>query len=569
MSEKMLPKTIAALCLTNNKRILKSRSVNRPRSGKWAFDLIEGKPLVKHLADQIAKSKLRNFYIYTSQNSCDTEIVRESARWGIKCIACQRNKDPWLWDWVSEMISTVGKADYIFLLHSIISLFDPVFIEQIIERQVRENIDAVSFPDFLLVNGSIWKVDALKSLFQAYPTFSDRPGWGKIAREKKIKEGLAGVDPELTEMSVYLKRMGYKPLLPNKRNIEIIRRIYQHLYRDEEPIRIKDVFQLLRANPAWASCLPTQMEIEVTNDCRLGCAICPRKIMKREIGYMEFDLFKRIVDQMAGYGLELNLSMYGEPLLHPSLTEMIAYAKSQGIEVTLYTNGLHLNEEMSKVLVKAELDYLIFNLMSGTAKTYQEITGSKEYEKVTKNIEDFIKQREGIKSEEGIAGELREPVVGVQIIKMDATNNEIEVFMDKWDSGAKIDDKDKEERDKDQLRQMIYESTDFPVEYAIIQGFNDFAGQIEDRSIGNCTPFSRFPCRQLRDGLSILWNGDMVSCRQDFNGLRVLGNVKEKDLLEIWNSQEREYLWQMHLKEDYDHLLLCNQCKEWYYNLYT
>lgn len=567
MSEKMLSKTIAALCLTNNKRILKLDSGNRIRSGKWAFELIEGKPLVKHLADQVAQSKIKDFYIYTSQESCDTKIVKESAQWGIKCIACQGNKDPWLWDWVSKMISTAGKADYIFFLPSIIFLFDFGLIEQVVESQIRENTDNISLDNLLFVNGSIWKAETLKTLFQEYPISIDRPGWTKIARDKRIKVGSAIVDAELTEMSGYLRKIGYQPLLPNKRNIEIIRRIYQHLYQNEKPIRIKDVFQLLKANPAWASCLPTHMEVEVTNDCREGCPIYPWRIMERKVGYIEFDLFKRIVDQLADYGLELNLPMLGEPLLHPSLMEMIAYAKSQGIEVSLYTNGLHLTEEMSRALIEAELDYLIFNLITGTAKTYQEITGSEEYEKVTNNIEDFVNQRERIKIEEGIGGELREPIVGVQIIKMDATNNEIEVFMDKWDSVAKIDDK--EERAQDQLRSMIYESTDLPVEYAIIQGFNDFAGQIEDRSIGNCTPFSRFPCRQLRDGLSILWNGDVVSCRQDFNGRRVLGNLEEKSLLEIWDSQERKNLWQEHIKGNHEHLLLCNRCKEWYYNLYA
>ena len=46
---------------------------------------------------------------------------------------------------------------------------------------------------------------------------------------------------------------------------------------------------------------PDRLYIESTNICNLSCIMCPtgRKEQVRKKGYMDFDLFKAIVDQMA------------------------------------------------------------------------------------------------------------------------------------------------------------------------------------------------------------------------------------------------------------------------------
>ena len=46
---------------------------------------------------------------------------------------------------------------------------------------------------------------------------------------------------------------------------------------------------------------PDRMYIESTNICNLGCIMCPtgRKEITRSHGYMKWEVFKQIVDQMA------------------------------------------------------------------------------------------------------------------------------------------------------------------------------------------------------------------------------------------------------------------------------
>ncbi|MCK4825545.1 hypothetical protein KA005_57890, partial [bacterium] len=73
--------------------------------------------------------------------------------------------------------------------------------------------------------------------------------------------------------------------------------------------------------------------VEVTNDCMLGCIMCPRSESKKNIGYRRFDLFKKIVDECSSrrsLGC-LTFSGMGEPSLHPQLIEMSKFPKSKGI----------------------------------------------------------------------------------------------------------------------------------------------------------------------------------------------------------------------------------------------
>jgi radical SAM protein with 4Fe4S-binding SPASM domain len=81
------------------------------------------------------------------------------------------------------------------------------------------------------------------------------------------------------------------------------------------------------------------------------------------------------------------------------------------------------------------------------------------------------------------------------------------------------------------------------------------------------TPLKRFLCRQLEAGVSVLWSGDVILCRQDFDGRYPLGNLKNQHLEEITNGRLEE-IWQAHKDEKCDKLPLCKDCKEWYYNLY-
>jgi len=42
---------------------------------------------------------------------------------------------------------------------------------------------------------------------------------------------------------------------------------------------------------------PTHIDFESTNNCNLRCVMCPREFMKEDKGFMDIDLFKKVIDE--------------------------------------------------------------------------------------------------------------------------------------------------------------------------------------------------------------------------------------------------------------------------------
>ena len=63
---------------------------------------------------------------------------------------------------------------------------------------------------------------------------------------------------------------------------------------------------------------PPSLQIEPTNNCNLRCICCSGYSNERKRGYMDFGLFRRIIDEAADIGVKrIHLYLHGEPLLHP------------------------------------------------------------------------------------------------------------------------------------------------------------------------------------------------------------------------------------------------------------
>src|SRR5512139_2071456 len=73
--------------------------------------------------------------------------------------------------------------------------------------------------------------------------------------------------------------------------------------------------------------LPTYIWVEPTNRCNLNCIMCPTGAgkIRFERGYMECELFERVIDQCHRHLSTIVLAMGGESLLHPDFFRMVRY----------------------------------------------------------------------------------------------------------------------------------------------------------------------------------------------------------------------------------------------------
>ena len=77
---------------------------------------------------------------------------------------------------------------------------------------------------------------------------------------------------------------------------------------------------------------------------------------------MTLQTYERILGEATGKTRMLHLQGWGEPLLNPSLLEMIRLAKSAGMQVGTTTNGLLMTRGIASQLVQSGLDRLAFSL---------------------------------------------------------------------------------------------------------------------------------------------------------------------------------------------------------------
>lgn len=143
---------------------------------------------------------------------------------------------------------------------------------------------------------------------------------------------------------------------------------------------------------------PFWIQIEPTNFCNLKCRMCIQStdsISKK--GFLSFKDFKTIVDKLP-FTVGMMLQGFGEPFLNKELIKMIRYASRKGFIVETTSNGLLINEKLSKELVRSGLDIITFSLDGASKETYEYIRVGSDFDKVVNNIKRLVEIRNEVGS---------------------------------------------------------------------------------------------------------------------------------------------------------------------------
>jgi len=274
---------------------------------------------------------------------------------------------------------------------------------------------------------------------------------------------------------------------------------------------------------------PRHISIEATSFCNLKCKICPRTGKRNLLGHIDFELFKKIIDEANNYGSRsFCLHGFGEPLLAPNFPKMAKYIKqvNKNNAILLATNGTMLNQKIAQALIEAPIDKVSISFLSTKKNNYQRLTGLDKLETVEKNILNLIELK---KIKKAI-----KPNIYLRMILNEDNKNEEELFKNKW--------KNK------------------PVILEIRQAHN-CAGNKPDVSLIKKT--KKYPCYHLWFSPAIYWNGDISICCGDWNKKALLGNIKNQTMYQIWNSEKIKQYRQYHLKGLYGKMPLCAKCDIW------
>jgi MoaA/NifB/PqqE/SkfB family radical SAM enzyme len=123
---------------------------------------------------------------------------------------------------------------------------------------------------------------------------------------------------------------------------------------------------------------------------------------------MDFQLFKKIIDEIAGKVHDVNLFHRGEPLLNSDLIPMIAYAAENGVKTRIHTNATLLNKELDRDIILSGLDLISFSFDGYTRETYEKNRIGAKFDESLANIINFLNVKKQLKS--------KKPYTVIQVI---------------------------------------------------------------------------------------------------------------------------------------------------------
>jgi len=270
---------------------------------------------------------------------------------------------------------------------------------------------------------------------------------------------------------------------------------------------------------------PLNIDIEATSQCNLSCTFC-RTTYNREkypAEYLDIDLYKKIVDEGAENGLmAVKFNWRGEPLLHPQLPEMVAYAKEKGIvDVFFNTNAQLLDKDKALKIINSGLDRITFSIEGYAKDVYEKNRKGADFDILRENVTNLFNIREEMGA--------KNPHIRIQTVLIPEIKDKLDEYVEFW---------------KDYADEICCLNMKEEVDY--------------DMNKGKIDP--DFSCPQLWQRLVVACDGTVLPCNEDDCCLMVLGNAKKDSIKDLWHSEKNAEMRKLHMKKKGHLLKSCDRC---------
>lgn len=295
---------------------------------------------------------------------------------------------------------------------------------------------------------------------------------------------------------------------------------------------------------------PHVFNIETTNVCNMTCHMCPRPtLMTRKLKHMDMGLFEKIIDQIVPhteaslrdfwqyivdeYEIHsenrnenafyfytvsrcVTLHGYGEPPLDPLLIDRIKLCKSRDIPTYFSCVPANINVEKFVEMMKAGASVIKFAMDALDDENSKKIRGKQNnfneaYEKILQLLQ----------------AKAEDPSIQTTIVltmiafsESDEAKKMYHDFYEMW-------------RDK-------------PV-FAYIKSQDNRWHHEEDAHLINKSHYETQYCEYPWTSTSIMVDGSVVPCTQDYNNEMVFGSANHQSLEEIWNGKAYDDFRKWHI----------------------
>jgi hypothetical protein len=281
---------------------------------------------------------------------------------------------------------------------------------------------------------------------------------------------------------------------------------------------------VMRSSP-----FPPRVHIEISSLCNAHCVGCWHENIKRRQGIIDQHLYQQIIEECVFYKSDLMLSWVGEPTLDPGLVQKITSAKSSGIRwVGLATNGMTMDERLSREIIEARLDTITFSVDGATKDTFEAVRRGTSFQTVTQNIERFISLRNRMGKDK--------PHININFRKMQSNRHEWELLKRSW-------------------RNRV----------------NSISCWILSEGQKEHYPFTpqerlykrRLPCFWLWQSLPIYISGKVGLCCCFAKEELLTGDCTTQSIREVWNGEVFARYRNAHRQLQFHALPVCRNCNLW------
>jgi radical SAM protein with 4Fe4S-binding SPASM domain len=270
---------------------------------------------------------------------------------------------------------------------------------------------------------------------------------------------------------------------------------------------------------------PFHLLIEPTSICNLRCIMCFQSDhsfnTKEYMGMIDFGMFKDLVSQAVENNCKfLTLASRGEPTLHKEFGKMLEYCKGKFLELKINTNATRLSKELSREILEAGVNVVVFSVDSFCKEEYERIRVGGDFGEVLGNIRQFCEMR-------------------LSKAKYHKTSTRV--------SGVFIDDRQSKARFlgfwKDIVDTVIFSN--------VVPRWDTY---------NNSSMGYNKPCELLWERMYIWYDGTCNPCDFDYKSKMKVGNVKDASIRDIWLGKEYNHYRKMFLEGNRDQIRPCNRC---------
>lgn len=300
--------------------------------------------------------------------------------------------------------------------------------------------------------------------------------------------------------------------------------------------------RVVRKPVVWG--MPISYSIEPTNHCNLKCPECPSGLgaLTRPLGLLSVEDFKSIINQIKDTGFYIQLYFQGEPYINKNLPEMIKFAQSKNIYVSISTNGHYTNEKTVDNIIENAPDKLIFSVDGLDEESYQNYRVGGSFKKADEGLRLLIKKRNQL--------ETKKPFVEFQFIVMKQNEHLLNDVI-KYGKDAGVDKVVFKTMQISSYENALYflPANQKYRRYVVNNGEVKIKNKLKDH------------CFALWRTSVITWDGKVVPCCFDKDANFGLGELKDNSMKDIWISKPYQDFRQGVLNNRKG-LSMCTNCTE-------